>query len=140
MKFTDGYWGIRKGIEPHFAASAIEAEQRENELTVYAPGRQIRHRTDTLNMPLLTVRYSSPMRNVIRVKISHFEGGVDRGPRFQLESNPADSAYKSNIRITEKEAVLESGELSVSIEQGQNWNNVFRAGGKVLTKNLSKSN
>jgi len=139
MKFTDGYWGIREGVEPHFAASVIEAEQSENEVTVYAPGRQIRHRTDTLNMPLLTVRYSSPMRNVIRVRISHFEGGLDRGPRFHLKSNPAGSAFNSDIRITEKEAVLESGELSVVIEQGQNWNNVFRASGKVLTKNLSKS-
>jgi len=139
MKFTDGYWRIREGVESHFAGCAIEAEQRENELVVYAPGRPIRHRTDTLNMPLITVRYYSPMRNVIRVRISHFEGGLDRGPRFQLESNPAGSAFKSEIRITEKEAVLESGELSVTIAQDQNWNNVFRASGKVLTKNLSKS-
>jgi alpha-D-xyloside xylohydrolase len=139
MRFTDGYWRVREGVEPHFAACAIEAEQQGNELTVYAPGRQIRHRTDTLNMPLLTVRYSSPMRNVIKVRISHFEGGVDRGPRFLLENNPAGSAFKPDIRITEKEAVLESGELSVSIEQDQNWNNVFRGSGKVLTKNSSKS-
>jgi len=139
MKFTDGYWGIREGIEPHFAACAIEAEQKENELVVYAPGRQIHHRTDTLNMPLITVRYSSPMRNVIKVRISHFEGGDDIRPQFALESNTDKSAFKPNIRITEKEAVLESGELSVNIEQNQNWNNIFRANGKVLTKNLSKS-
>jgi len=28
MKFTDGYWRIREGVEAHFAASAIEAEHR----------------------------------------------------------------------------------------------------------------
>jgi alpha-D-xyloside xylohydrolase len=136
MKFTNGYWLVREGVEAHFAASAIEAEQKGNELVVYAPERQIRHRTDTLNMPLLTVRYSSPMRNVIRVRISHFEGGVDRGPRFPLENVPA---FKPSIHITEQEAVLESGELSVSIEQAHGWNNTFRGGGKVLAKNSGKS-
>jgi alpha-D-xyloside xylohydrolase len=136
MKFTNGYWLIKEGIEAHFAASAIEAEIQGDELVVYAPGRQIRHRTDTLNMPLLTLRYSSPMRNVIRVRISHFEGGVDKGPHFPLENDPS---FKPVMRITEEEAVLESGELSVCIDQDTNWNNTFRGGGKVLTKNLSKS-
>ncbi|MDR2701826.1 MAG: alpha-xylosidase [Spirochaetaceae bacterium] len=140
MKFTNGYWLIREGVEAHFAASALEAEQQGNELVVYAPERQIRHRVDTLNMPLLTLRYSSPMKNVIRVRISHFEGGPDRGPHFPLEYDPASgSAIKPAIRVTEKEAVLESGELSVCIEQGRNWNNTFCGGGKVLTRNSGKS-
>jgi len=136
MKFTDGYWRIRDGIETHFAASAIEAEQQGNELVVYAPERKITRRTDPLNMPLITVRYSSPMRNVIRVRISHFEGTVDRGPHFPLE---IDSSFKPVIRITEKEAVLESGELSLRVEQDENWNNTFSGGGKYLTGNTVKS-
>jgi alpha-D-xyloside xylohydrolase len=136
MKFTDGYWQLKENIEAHYAASAIDAENQENELVVYAPEKQIRHRTDTLNMPLLTVRYSSPMRNVIRVRISHFEGGVDNGPHFQLEK---DINFKPSVRITEKEAVLESGELLVSVEQNSNWNNVFFGGGKLLTRNQNKS-
>ncbi|MDR0487431.1 MAG: alpha-xylosidase [Treponema sp.] len=136
MKFTNGYWMIKEGIEAHFAASAIDVQQQGNELVVYAPERQIRHRTDTLNMQLLTVRYSSPMRNVIRVRISHFEGGVDKGPHFPLKE---DAGYKPAFRITEKEAVLESGELSVSVEKNSIWNNSFFAGGKLLTKNQNKS-
>jgi len=136
MKFTDGYWRIRDGIETHFAASAIEAEQQGNELVVYAPERKIRHRTDPLNMPLLTARYSSPMRNVIRVRISHFEGSADRGPHFPLETGPT---FNPVIRITDKEAVLESGELSVNVEQDQNWNNIFSGSGKFLTGNTAKS-
>ncbi|MDR0455497.1 MAG: alpha-xylosidase [Treponema sp.] len=136
MKFTNGYWRLKDGIEAHFAASAYETEQQGNELAVYAPERYIHRRTDTLNMPLLTVRYSSPMKNVIKVRISHFEGGVDRGPHFPLES---DSQFKPSVRITEQEAVLESGELSVCVEQGQIWNNTFRGAGKLLTKNQTKS-
>jgi alpha-D-xyloside xylohydrolase len=156
MKFTDGYWLIRDGVEPHFAACAFEAEQRGNELVVYAPERPIRHRSDTLNTPLLTVRYSSPMKNIIKVRISHFEGGLDKGPHFQLEDGIArggslgkvmdkvigfarGAAFRPTIRITEKESVLESGELSVSVERDAGWNNTFLGNGKLLTKNQSKS-
>jgi alpha-D-xyloside xylohydrolase len=136
MKFTDGYWLIKEGIRAHFAACPAEIEHRENELIVYAPEKPIRHRGDTLNMQLLTVRYSSPMKNIIRVRVSHFEGAVDNRPHFPLE---IDSSFKPSIRILEKEAVLESGEISVSIERGDRWNNSFLAEDKVLTKNLTRS-
>jgi alpha-D-xyloside xylohydrolase len=136
MKFTDGYWLIKEGIQVHFAACPAEIEQQGNELVVYAPEKPIRHRGDTLNMQLLTVRYSSPMKNVIRVRITHFEGGLNNRPNFPLECDPS---FKPSIRIQEKEAVLESGELSVSVERGDRWNITFLGGGKAITKNLSRS-
>jgi alpha-D-xyloside xylohydrolase len=136
MKFTNGYWSIKDGIQAHFAGCAIEPEQQGNELVVYAPERPIRHRGDTLNMQLLTIRYSSPIRNVIKVRITHFEGGNDQGPHFPLESEPG---FKPSIKIAEKEAVLESGDLSVTVEYGDRWYNTFRGAGKGLTKNLNKS-
>jgi len=136
MKFTDGYWLIKEGIRAHFAACPAEIEQRGNELIAYAPEKPIKHRGDTLNMQLLTVRYSSPMKNVIRVLVSHFEGEKDNRPHFPLEIDPS---FVPSIRIMEKEAVLQSGELSVSIERGDRWNNSFLAADKVLTKNSAKS-
>jgi len=136
VKFTNGYWLIKEGVHAHFAGCAIEPEQQGEELVVYAPERPIRHRGDTLNMQLLTIRYSSPMKNIIRVRVSHFEGGLDRGPNFPLERDPG---FKPSITIEEKESILESGELSVSVEHGDRWNNVFRGAGKVLTRNLNKS-
>ena len=135
MKFTDGYWNIREGVEGHFAACVYETEQQSDELVVYAPERPVRHRGDTLNAQLLTVRYSSPIQNVIRVRISHFEGGPDV-MRFPLEADPA---FKPSVRITDKNAVLESGELSVIVDRTAGWNNSFHGGGKALTGNLNKS-
>jgi alpha-D-xyloside xylohydrolase len=102
MKFTDGYWLIKEGIQAHFAACAAETEQQGDELVVYAPEKPIRHRGDTLNMQLLTVRYSSPMENIIRVRISHFEGGIDNAPHCALE---IDSSFKPSIHILENESV-----------------------------------
>jgi len=135
MKFTDGYWCIREGVEGHFASCVYEAEQQGDELVVYAPERPVWHRGDTLNAPLLTVRYSSPIHNIIRVRISHFEGGADV-MRFSLETDPT---FKPSVRITDKHAVLESGELSVIVDRTSGWNNSFHGGGKALTGNLNKS-
>jgi len=127
---------IRDGVEAHFAGGAYEMERHGNELVVYAPERFIGHRGDTLNNPLITTRYSSPMKNVIRVRISHFEGGVDNGPHFPLECDPA---FAPTVRVAEKEAVLESGELSVRVEKEWGRNVAFMAGDTVLTKNQHKS-
>jgi len=136
MKFTNGYWSIKDGIQPHFAGCAIEAEQQGDELVVYAPEKQIRHRGDTLNMQLLTIRYSSPMKNIIKVRISHFEGGIDKGPHFPLENDPA---FKPSIQIAENESIFQSGELSVTVETGGRWYNTFSGGGKPLTRNIFRS-
>jgi alpha-D-xyloside xylohydrolase len=148
MKFTNGYWMAKEGVSPHFAVCAYEAEQQGDELVVFAPERQIRHRGDTLNAQLLTIRYSSPMHNIIRVRISHFEGEADRGPHFSIES---DTSFKPVISITQKEAVLKSGDLSVRVELDKGWNNEFIAskgdstnsakdsGEKVLSRNLNRS-
>jgi len=128
---------IKDGIEAHFASCAIEPIQQGNELVVYAPERPIRHRGDTLNAQLLTIRYSSPMKNIIRVRASHFEGGIDKGPHFDLAET--DTSFKPSVSITEKTAEFKSGDLSVSVDVGGNWNNTFYGSGKMLTKNLNKS-
>jgi alpha-D-xyloside xylohydrolase len=129
---------MKEGIEPHYAACAYEAEQQGDELVVYAPERPINARGATLGNLLFTIRYSSPMENVIKVRISHFEGGVDVGPHFPLEQRGG-AAFKPSVRVTQESAVLESGGLSVFVEKGSKWNNAFRGKGKVLTRNQTRS-
>ena len=136
MKFTNGYWLIRDGIEPHFAAQGYEAEQEGNELVVYAPDHPLRTRGDTLGGVVLTIRYASPAQNVIRVRVSHFEGAINRGPRFELTP---DNTFKPEIRVTDKEATLKAGDFTVHAGLGVAWNTMFCANGKVITKNESRS-
>jgi alpha-D-xyloside xylohydrolase len=136
MKFTNGYWLLKEGIEAHFAATAYEAETDGETLVVYASDREIRTRGDTLNRPALTVRYSSPMKNVIRVRISHFEGQIDRGPRFEIAE---DAAWKGDVSINDDEAVFRSGELAVQVKLGGAWDVRFRAGDMALTRCDTKS-
>ena len=75
MKFTDGYWQARKGVSAFHPAHAYEIETGPDSLTVFAPTRRIEGRGDTLGGPMLSIRFSSPMENVIRVQMVHHKGG-----------------------------------------------------------------
>ncbi len=130
MKFTDGNWLLQPGVVAHYAAEAHDAAVSGRGLVFSVPVRPIKHRGDTLQGPLLTIRLDSPMTDVIRVRIEHFVGAADRGPHIPLypEKKP-----KVSIKVTEAEAVLRSGGLSAHVARGQAWGISFQAGGKVLT-------
>ena len=87
MKFTDGYWNIREGVSLFNAVEICDANVGDNILTVYAACKPVMHRGDTLNSPLLTFTFSSPMNDVIRVQVCHFTGGLAKGPKFQQDRN-----------------------------------------------------
>ena len=57
MKFTDGYWLMRDGVQAVFPAQAYHGEVSASELTVYAPVKRIKHRGDTLNTAIVTARF-----------------------------------------------------------------------------------
>ncbi len=118
MKFTNGYWQMRAGMTPHYAEQVHEMEIESDAITVYAPTKKLSGRGDTLNLPLLTIRYSSPMENVIRVKVIHHKGVHPPKPEFRIYEQP-----NPNIKITDDETstTLTSGDLSVRIHKGENW-------------------
>ncbi len=131
MKFTDGYWGIREGVTPHYAVHVYDVEVESDALTVYAPTRRVNHRGDTLNLPLLTVRFSSPMENVIRVQVWHHKGGVPRRPEFALYPQSAPDVV---IHNDEKNATLTTGQLTSRVEKAGDWKVQFKDGDKVITE------
>ncbi|MHC6204086.1 alpha-xylosidase [Breznakiellaceae bacterium SP9] len=124
MKFTNGYWLLKGGLEAHYAATAIDAEKQDGALVVHAPDKAIRERFDVLNRPELTVRYSSPAKNVIRVRITHFDGQLDSGPHFELWE---DAAFKGEVKVAHDEAVFASGDLEARIKLGDIWDVRFSA-------------
>jgi alpha-D-xyloside xylohydrolase len=129
MKFTDGYWRMRPDVTPHFATQVYEVETSADALTVYAPERPIRHRGDTLGQALLTVRFSSPMENVIRVQLTHHQGGKPLRPEFALFPEPP----AVEIRDDEQAASLTSGNLTVRVHKGDAWRVSFLEGEKLIT-------
>jgi alpha-D-xyloside xylohydrolase len=105
MKFFDGNWLVKEGVTPHFAAEAYDAVVDGGRVALYCPDRPIGDRGDTVDGGLLTIRLSSPFEDVLCVRISHFEGGPERGPRFAL-------------RAEGSAAGISSGEGAIAIKAG----------------------
>ncbi|MCX7671723.1 MAG: alpha-xylosidase, partial [Anaerolineae bacterium] len=137
MKFTDGYWHMRPGVTPHFAMQVHEVEVRDGALIVYAATKPLRGRGDTLNLPLLTVRFSAPMENVIRVQAVHHKGQRPRGPAFELNLPPAGPAVQ--IGDDAEAATLTSGRLTVRVAKGADWRVEFRDGDRPITASAGHS-
>jgi alpha-D-xyloside xylohydrolase len=129
MKFTDGQWLLRPGVTAHYPAEARSIASENGRLVVETPVRVIRDRGDTLQGPVLTVTLSSPMRDVIRVRIEHFAGGLSRGPQIPVFSR---GDVSPEIRESADFAIFKSGDLATRIKK-KNWALTFEAGGRVLT-------
>ncbi len=114
MKFTDGYWQMRAGVTPHYAAQLHDTTIEDDVLTVYAPTKKLQGRGDTLNLPMLVVRFSSPMKNVIRVELVHHKGQMPRKPEFGIRQEPSPQV---SISSDEHAVALTSGDLSVRIKK-----------------------
>ena len=130
MKFTDGYWGLREGVRLFTPAAARDVRIGPSSLTAFAPCRPIRHRGDTLNAPQLTLTFSSPLEDVIRVHICHFKGGRRRGPDFQLHH--ADK-LTPRIQTQAGSVTLASGDAAVRVSTGEEWAVDFLFRGARLT-------
>jgi alpha-D-xyloside xylohydrolase len=136
MKFTDGNWLIREEYSLLSAVQAYDFWKKENMLTAFASGAPIRGRADTINGALLTVQFHSPLPGVIGVKLIHFDGVVDHGPSFELNSSHPDVEIVEN----EQYAQLTSGNLSVRIHKGPQWSVEFlRNGTERITGSGFKS-
>jgi alpha-D-xyloside xylohydrolase len=130
MKFTDGYWLIPKDVKAFHPAQVYDVDVAQDSFTVYAPTKCITHRGDTHDGTLLSIQFSSPMSDVIRVKLTHFSGQQLKPPQFELVEQPA-----ANVRIHDDEeaTILNSGSLSVRVPRARPWRVEFVAEDKIIT-------
>ena len=134
MKFTNGYWLVKDEIEPVYAVEYYEHKITDKGLTVYVATNHVEGRGDILNRPLLTVTFSSPMPDVIRVSAVHFAGAVEKGPFFELFPEEGEEDFISVAEEQDK-LVFTSGETSAIIDKRPNaWSVRFERGGKLLTE------
>ena len=134
MRFTNGFWLLREGVRAYYGKTAHRIDRTDSGLTIFSPSKVIADRGDTLNIPLLTTRLHSPMKNIIGMKVTHHEGGIDRGPHFELASDG--SALQVSQSGTKYSA--SNGDLSATITQGENFHLAISAGGKELTRVADK--
>ena len=130
MKFSDGYWQMRPGMSPHYAAQVHEVAIEAGALTVFAPVGKLKERGHTVNQPLLTVRYSSPMENVIHVQVIHQKGILRRKPEFTIHQS---DDFKVTVSEDDSAASLVSGDVCVRVDKGENWLVEFIGNDQLLT-------
>jgi len=133
VKFTDGNWLVREGFDIVGASFVheVEIDEKNGAMTAHVAPRPVADRAAMLDTPLLSVRFSSPLPGVIRVRITHHAGIVDRGPHFEIDDR------RPPVRITDgpEEAVLASGSLEVVVRKTGEWSAEFRrAGGGRVTR------
>src|SRR5262245_51357988 len=119
MKFTDGNWLLREGVQAFYPIEARDIKISHDTLPVYAPTRRIIHRRDPLTGPLLTIELSSPLPDVIRVKLTHFAGQVPKLPQFVRVAGRG--APHVTTADDDAAAMLTSGRLAVRVPRTGPW-------------------
>ena len=130
MKFTNGFWKIREEITPLYAVEYGGSRINGGELTIYAPGKQIRSRGDILNLGMLTIRITSPMEDILKISVSHFEGAADPGPFTGIEE------YDPRVSIVESEEqiIFQTGNTKAVVDKRpDSWGIRFLDGDRELT-------
>ncbi len=151
MKFTNGYWMIRDGVDALYAREAYElaADATTESLNVLAPTSVVRGRYDTLNLPTFNVDITTPAEGVIRVCAEHWQGATEY-PGFPLNADePGNRDYVTvqangngdgEVGVNGADVTLTTGGLTVKVVKGAPWNLTFIGeDGKVLTESAGKS-
>lgn len=112
MKFSDGFWLNKRGYEVNYASQAYEITPVENGLNVYVPTQYIKNRGQTLGGPCLDITFTSTQKNVIKVSIVHYKGGLDNMPKFELNE---DQRFKPTVNEKDDCWELVSGDTKLVI-------------------------
>ena len=88
MRFTNGYWKTRQEYIINCATQCVRVTRGADSMQVLAACRPIRSRGDILNSSNLTVTFTAPRENVIRVQVTHFAGAALKEPRFEINEEP----------------------------------------------------
>jgi alpha-D-xyloside xylohydrolase len=137
MKFTNGFWLMREGFSATYAlesASVSKVDQGRTALNVLATTKKIRHRGDTLNAATLGVVIDSPAEDVLRVHVSHHQGGRP-AIKFPMNESPVQAEVKNSDECAE----ITSGNLTARVAIGDSWNLEFLADNKVIASQRSRS-
>lgn len=122
MKFSNGCWLNKEGVTTYSPKEVYTTKIRSDSVTIYAPCNNINHRGDTLGGPVITMKLSSPIPDVIRVQLFHHKGLKNKGPEFEVYD---DKDTKVDIVENEESLKLTSGNLSVRINKKTNWSMDF---------------
>jgi Alpha-glucosidases, family 31 of glycosyl hydrolases len=133
MKFTDGFWVVKPEFTANYVQDIYTAKEENDTLYLYAPYKRIQNRGNTLNVGLMTIAASTPMEDVLRIKLTAHGGKYKKEPEFEVVEFPT----KPVIKMTDSGASIASGALKLSVDFGSPVLN-FTAKEKPLTSSKYK--
>lgn len=135
MKFSDGNWLTLPGFEVMSPVQAYDPKTQEKSVSVYASPRDLKPRWAMLDVPLLTVKLSSPMEDVIRVSVHRHKGGAPLKPEFEINEQDTPVETGSGNR----ELWIRSGNLKASVQSEGDWGISFFQNERRITGSGLKS-
>ena len=114
MKFTDGQWLKRKGYTELNPKTVFDHHFDGKNLQVYLSTRVIEERANVLDQGTITFKFSAPLKDMIRVQVTHFEGQRDLGPRFTLNDDPQ---QEPDFEESDPYLVFKTGKLKAKINK-----------------------
>lgn len=136
MKFSNGNWLTREGFNIASPRRLKQVLRQANELVCYASYHDSPARSATIGGPLFTIRITSPLENVVRVRVEHNQGVLVRGPEFSMSE-----AAVGSVSTGEDEAAvwLKTGSLIVRIPKAAPWSMEFWDGDRLLTRSAPRA-
>ncbi|MCC6804094.1 MAG: alpha-xylosidase [Anaerolineae bacterium] len=132
MKFDQGQWRLLPGTTAMYPGTVVDVRAEPDALVVTGYDRAIHHRSSYLDGATITVRFTSPMPDVIRVQVTHFKGKRARLPAFDLDYAQSNAAVATGQDASH--AWLSAGRLSVvAPAEGGEWRFDFLRDGEPLT-------
>lgn len=131
MKFTDGYWLVKPEYRMDYAVETYRMTSDPESMTVLAPARHVGgNRGATVDGAALTIRFSSPLENILRVTITHHKGAAKKPPQYPLFESPVAGQVDSD----EQRYTFTAGRVKAVVARAENGFEVSYYGdGKKLT-------
>lgn len=136
MRFFHENMDHRPRYDMHYATQLMRWSHDDKQLNLLASCRAVTSRWGYLDGTNLSVELTSPMENVIRVKLIHFEGARSKEPHFTVNESPVTPVFtedESGVSIT-------SGLLTATAKKGTGaWKIDFTAEGKTVTASADQA-
>ena len=112
MKFTDGQWLTKEKHTLLHPQQVFDTNYEKSELEIFAFTKFAQGRAQTLDQGTITIRLSAPQENIIKVRINHFDGMMEKGPFFPLNK---DQGVKTEYKEDEKTITFITGKAKAVI-------------------------
>lgn len=134
MKFNNGCWLQKEGIECLSPAEVYFTKITENEVSICAPTHKIFNRGCTLGGANLTIKITAPMKEVLRIQIFHYMGVQKKAPAFELNLSENRTLEAEE---TEELVVVHSGSLRLEIKK-EDCSMTYYRGNEKITSSIGR--